>query len=258
MDGYIINYTTINHTARLELGITNTEYVFLDLICNLSNDPRFGRWCIAKKTTLAKMAEISEQHVHRLIKKFTTGRYKVGENTVTCPLLLERDPKTKNIRTTLHWYETVIIKKELIQKYREDRKQKLTPSQSSKASSSSEQTGSPSDFATKISTTKGEGKKDLNHFIMRWKEINPLNYEKFFKIKSYREAEQKLLDALGADNLDLLHDKLPEINKTPFVTGSYNPSDLLRNYPKYKDQSNKRTTNGKTGKRMIVTTGGQT
>jgi len=254
MDAYIINYTTINHTARLELGITNTEYVFLDLVCNLSNNPLFDRWCIAKKTTLAKMAEISEQHVHRLIKKFTTGKYKVGKSILTCPRLLDKDPRTKNIRTNSLWYETVVIKKELIQNYREDRKQKQTPSQSSKVSSSSEQTGNPSDFTIKISTTNGKAKKDLNYFMGRWKEINPLNYENFFKIKSYREAEQKLLGALGADNLDLLHDKLPEINKTPFVTGSYNPSDLLRNYPKYKDQAN----TGKTGKRMIVTTGGQT
>lgn len=259
-DNYIINYTTINHTARLKLGITNTEYVFLDLVCNLSNDPRFNRWCFAKKTKLAAMAEISETHAHRLISKFTTGKYRLGNNILTCPLLLEKDPITKNIRTTPLWYETVVIKKELLHQYREDRKQKETSSQKAKDVPPNRIVGESNDFAASISQTNDNVKKDLNYFMGRWKEINQLNYEKFFKVKAQREAEQKLLDSLGEENLDLLHDKLHEINQTPYVGNSfysYSPIELLRNYPRYENQRrvNKKINNSHIGKRMVITKG---
>lgn len=95
-----ISYTTINHVARKELGISASEYMVADLIYNLSSNPKgsIQGWCYASKETMAEMLDIDSRTVFRAI------------DTLVTKGLVEKHPDTKHLRTTSLWYESVIIK----------------------------------------------------------------------------------------------------------------------------------------------------
>lgn len=92
-----INYTTINHIAREELELTWIEYGLVDLIHNLSNNPRSdNRWCYASKQTLANNLGVTKQYIHKMINKLIDKG------------LIEKHEETSYLRTTELWFEKVI------------------------------------------------------------------------------------------------------------------------------------------------------
>lgn len=94
-----INFSTIDHKVRVELDLGLLEYCLADLIYHLGNNPRSTHqgWCYAKKQTLAENLSTSRRHTHRLLNKLE----KKG--------LIEIDLETNFVRTTVKWYDLVII-----------------------------------------------------------------------------------------------------------------------------------------------------
>lgn len=98
-----LNYTTINHDARVRLGLTVNEYCVLDLIHNLATNPKNTQmgWCYAKKETIAGYLDLGRATVFRAINKGLESG------------LLEKHPEQPAlIKATSSWYETVVIKVE--------------------------------------------------------------------------------------------------------------------------------------------------
>ncbi len=97
------NYTTINHDARIRLGLSINEYCVFDLIYNLSNNPKNTQmgWCYAKKETLGDYLDIGRATVFRAINKGLRNG------------LLEKHPEQPAfLRGTSKWYDSVMIKNE--------------------------------------------------------------------------------------------------------------------------------------------------
>lgn len=96
-----INFTTINHIARVRMGLSLVEYCLADLIYNLANSPKSSvpGWCYASKPQLARNLDITERQVYNLI------------NTLVEKGLVEKDPETSYLKITINWYEAVIIKR---------------------------------------------------------------------------------------------------------------------------------------------------
>lgn len=98
-----LNYTTINHDARVRLGLSVNEYCVLDLIHNLATNPKNTQmgWCYAKKETIADYLDLGRATVFRAINKGLESG------------LLEKHPdQPALIKATSNWYEAVIIKVE--------------------------------------------------------------------------------------------------------------------------------------------------
>lgn len=95
-----IKYTTINHDARVRLGLSWHEYGLADLIYNLGNNPEspYRGWCYAKKEYLASQLGISRRAVTTMIGKLLEKG------------LIEKHPETKHLRITIDWYREVLIK----------------------------------------------------------------------------------------------------------------------------------------------------
>lgn len=98
-----LNYTTINHDARVRLGLTINEYCVFDLIHNLATNPKNTQmgWCYAKKETLASYLDLGRATVFRAINKGFSLR------------LLEKHPdQPALIKATSSWFDEVMIKTE--------------------------------------------------------------------------------------------------------------------------------------------------
>lgn len=98
-----INYTTINHEARVRLGLTINEYCVYDLIHNLSTNPKNIQmgWCYAKKETIADYLDLGRATVFRAIKKGLKNH------------LLEKHPEQPAfLKATSDWFDSVMIKAE--------------------------------------------------------------------------------------------------------------------------------------------------
>lgn len=98
-----INYTTINHEARVRLGLTINEYCVCDLIHNLASNPKNTQmgWCYARKETLANYLDLSRATIFRAIQKGLKGN------------LLEKHPdQPAFLKATSYWYDSVMIKVE--------------------------------------------------------------------------------------------------------------------------------------------------
>jgi hypothetical protein len=95
----MIKYTTINHEARVELGLSQNEYSIADSIYHLSNNPKAksSGWCNAKKDTLAEFIGIHKRTVIRIIN-----------DLVEAGLLIRKGPKSTLLKTTSKWYEIVV------------------------------------------------------------------------------------------------------------------------------------------------------
>lgn len=74
-----LNYTTINHNARIDLGLSLNEYCLMDLIYNLSSAPKsrdsFGGWCYASKEKLGEYLGISKQSIHTMLNRLEARGY---------------------------------------------------------------------------------------------------------------------------------------------------------------------------------------
>lgn len=94
-----VNYTTINHTAREQMGLSWLEYGLADLIYNLSNHPtsKYQGWCYASKQTLAELMGMSKQGIHKILLRLIEKG------------IVEKDEETKYLKISFGWYEKVLI-----------------------------------------------------------------------------------------------------------------------------------------------------
>lgn len=93
-----LKYTVIVHDVRDRFSIHNNEYVLLDTIYHLSNNPdnRKNGWCYASKKTLAGIVGCTETAIFGMI------------NTLIQMGLLERDPDTSYLRVSSLWYKAAL------------------------------------------------------------------------------------------------------------------------------------------------------
>jgi len=98
-----INYTIINHEARVRLGLTINEYCVFDLIHNLASNPKNAQmgWCYARKETLAGYLDLGRATVFRAIKKGLNLR-----------LLEKHSDQPALLKATSEWFDNVMIKTE--------------------------------------------------------------------------------------------------------------------------------------------------
>lgn len=98
----MVNFTTINHEARIKLKLSWLEYGLADLVYNLSNNPKsdYPNWCYASKQKMAEMLGTTKKTVHEIINRLIKQE------------LLERHPETKHLRITIDWYKEVLIKED--------------------------------------------------------------------------------------------------------------------------------------------------
>src|SRR3972149_6697397 len=64
-----LNYTTVNHTARIELDLSIPEYCIADLIYNLSNNPTNDGWCAVSKEWMGQQLGMTKRNVKKIIVK---------------------------------------------------------------------------------------------------------------------------------------------------------------------------------------------
>ena len=96
-----LNFTTINHEARLKFSLTTDEYCVADIIHNMATNPSNAKsgWCYAKKETIADFLGISRASIFRALKRLNEKK------------LIEKHEELPNlIKTTSLWYDSVIIK----------------------------------------------------------------------------------------------------------------------------------------------------
>ena len=60
-------YTTIIHPLRKSLNISCNEYCVLDTIYHLSNNSKYGGWCIKSRQNIADDLDLSKQTVITII-----------------------------------------------------------------------------------------------------------------------------------------------------------------------------------------------
>ena len=98
-----MNYTTINHDARMNFGLSCNDYCIADKIYHLSNNPKNNtRWCYAGREAIGRMFGISRQSVITIIK------------TLVAKNLVEIHPETDHLRTTEIWYRNFTPCKETL------------------------------------------------------------------------------------------------------------------------------------------------
>lgn len=94
-----INYTTIHHNSRKELGLSMVEYAIADLIYNLQNHTRsrLRGWCYASKPTMAALLGVSRRTVFNTIDALVKKE------------IAERNDKGY-LKTTDKWYKTAVLR----------------------------------------------------------------------------------------------------------------------------------------------------
>jgi len=93
-------YTTIIHPLRKALCLSVNEYVLLDTVYHLSNNEKYGGWCIISKNKMADWLDISVETVYRMLK------------TLEEKELIKRDEATKYIKTTDSYNELIANKED--------------------------------------------------------------------------------------------------------------------------------------------------
>jgi len=91
-------YTTIIHPLRKALCLSIQEYVLLDTVYHLSNNQKYGHWCIMSKKKLADVLDVNPDTIYRILK------------TLEAKGLIERDDVTGYIRTLDSFNEMIANK----------------------------------------------------------------------------------------------------------------------------------------------------
>lgn len=65
-------FTTIIHDIRKYLSLTCNEYTVMDTVYQLSNNTKFGGWCVRTKQDIADELDLSKQSIITIIKKLCT------------------------------------------------------------------------------------------------------------------------------------------------------------------------------------------
>jgi len=96
MAGQKPRYTTILHEGRISLGLSVNEYCVADSIHKLSHSSRYS-WCEMKRQEMASFHGLTGRTIinicNRLLKKE----------------IIEKDPRTKFLRTTEKWIKAVEV-----------------------------------------------------------------------------------------------------------------------------------------------------
>jgi hypothetical protein len=96
---FTVNYTTINHTARKELGLTCNEYCVLDIIYHLSSNPKNkSGWCSINQIKIADLIGFTREGVNKIEAKLEIQGF------------LEKKGHLRKV--TDKWYDKAIIKSE--------------------------------------------------------------------------------------------------------------------------------------------------
>lgn len=107
-------YTNIQHNFRRFHGLSNTEYVLLDMINILSNlDNKSKGWCFQSKDTMAFEMELSKPAILKIIEKLIVNGF------------LEKHPQTKHLRTTAKWKEVYYANAEKQKQWIDERNELL-------------------------------------------------------------------------------------------------------------------------------------
>lgn len=186
-------YTTIIHKVRLSLELSCNEYCVADIIFSLSNSPKniAKGWCYASKKTIGEFIGIHESNVLRIIKRLIEKG------------MVEREEETKYLRTTMLWYDTVVV---------ERLKMKVSKG-SETLSKVAKRQPEGSEMLVKEDSETLHNKNNTNNTINKDLATNvadPINQvlEVFYKTinptinfgnKTQRAAAQKLIDKLGLD-----------------------------------------------------------
>lgn len=93
MDNRKFNYTTINHNARKELGLSMNEYAVADLIFHLSQKEGY---CYSSREWMGNELGMHKANIIRIIDRLKEeGVVENGDNP-------------KKIKTTMRWFDTVV------------------------------------------------------------------------------------------------------------------------------------------------------
>jgi len=102
-----ISYTTLIHQAREVLGVSVIEYCVADSVHKFGGSPKnreLGGWCSYSKQHIATCLGVNKRTIERAL------------NNLIKKELIEKDPETKHLRTTEHWYITVESYKERLRR----------------------------------------------------------------------------------------------------------------------------------------------
>lgn len=94
-----LNYTTVNHIARKEMKLSLMEYCLVDLIYHLASRPgsRHPGWSYATRRKIAAILDVTERHVHNLMKTLIDRK-----------ILEQEKEHPKWLRATDLWYQKSI------------------------------------------------------------------------------------------------------------------------------------------------------
>ncbi len=105
MEDSKLNYTIINNHARVELGLTYSEYSIADIVYNLCNMRSNKGWCKMSKQWIGDQFGITKQSVNNIL---TTLKDKGLIEKKTSDI---NNSRGDAVRTTDLWYNTAIINK---------------------------------------------------------------------------------------------------------------------------------------------------
>lgn len=184
----MIKYTTINHLARIHLGLNQNQYAVADSVQKLSSNPRSKNpgWCNAGKQSLADFIGVSRRTVINTINHLEEAG------------LIERNPSNpKLLRTTEEWFKVVVSWDEYSEKTSQLGVKKLhTEGEKTsqlgvkKFHEKCEETSQPSNNYNNIKDNNID--KGVRPFV------NPLS-------KSLDERRQELIDSMSRQEMHLHH-----------------------------------------------------
>jgi len=194
----------------------------------LSNNPtsRIPGWCFASREEMRKFLGIAKRtllnNIERLIEKG----------------IVEREEKTKYLKTTLLWYDSVVIERLKIRKEGGGAKsapsvqkvhqgvQKVHRRGAKSAPAIYVDKNSYKDSDKNLAPHDGAGKQ-INDLIDLFKNVNP-SWERLFPNKTERKAMERIVKKVGVEKIKFVIEKLPVTNKVPYAPTITTPLQLER------------------------------
>lgn len=184
-------YTTIIHPIRRAYNLSLNEYCILDSIYMLSNNEKYGGWCIMSKQKIAEELDLSEKTVQRAILALEAkGLIKKSE--------------AKFLRTTDEWNELVANKHDYMIAFNGKEQQFITGKLQQKAEISID-TDKLSTTKTNSLNTRTKSPTDtdkLSYNNIQYSNIDisskeETRYGEFKNVKLLKEEYDKLISKFG-------------------------------------------------------------
>ncbi len=216
-----LNYSIINHNARIELNLTANEYLVADLIFNLSNNPKSPKngWCYASKETLGTYLGLSKQSVHTIINKLIELS------------LVEKDPETKFLCTTSKWFEAVLIKKDdskeslpIVKKVYSHSKESLLQHSKESLHNNDIYNNDITNSTNVLLAKADKSKSEINKLFEYWEQ--QVGYKIQSKIKQNRFACSNLIKKYGFNKTQKLIDGVTLVQQDRYGPGINDFCDL--------------------------------